>query len=189
MSRIRFTTARDLFEAFPAARDDMQAKPTDEAPLAFLKRLTESETPEDAVAFCAYMLPRREAVWWGCQCVRGLGVPHNSEEAAALKAAEEWVREPEERSRREALQLGTDGSRNAPASWLALAAGWSGGNMMPAESPPVPAPPHLTAKAVRAAVLTAVARLPVKERRENLKKCLNEALRLAGGNEISVQTS
>ena len=71
MSLIRFTTVRDLFEAFPAARDDLQAKPSDDPPLVFMRKLIESETPEDAVGLCAYMLPRREAVLVGVQSACG----------------------------------------------------------------------------------------------------------------------
>src|SRR2546430_1764391 len=122
MTLIRFTTVRDLFEAFPAARDDIKAKPSDDPPLVFMRKLIESETPEDAVALCAYMLPRREAVWWACKCVRALGGSRSGEEEQALRAAEYWVQEPGEERRREALRIGTDGSRDAPTSWLALAA-------------------------------------------------------------------
>jgi|GraSoiStandDraft_4_1057263.scaffolds.fasta_scaffold990661_2 hypothetical protein len=172
MSLIRFTTTHDLFEAFPAARDDIRAKPSDDPPLVFMRKLIESETPEDAVAVCAYMLPRREAVWWACQCVRALGGARSSEEEQALKAAEDWVRDPGEERRREALRIGSEGSRNSPTSWLALAAAWSGGNMMPPGQPAVSAPAHMTAKASRAAVLTALAAIPVKQRRGRLVACL-----------------
>jgi hypothetical protein len=181
----RFATAQDVFEAFPAARDDLDATPTAEPPLVFLNGLMRSDTPEDAVAFSAYLLPRREAVWWACQCVRSLQPSRSAEEDAALAAAETWVREPEEARRRTALNLGSNSDRSAPTTWAALAAGWSGGSMTPPDQPPAPCPPHLTAKAVRAAVLTALARIPVKQRAERLNACLEEALRLAGGDASS----
>ena len=41
MTLIRFTTSRDLFEAFPAAKDDIQAKPSDDPPLVFMRKLME----------------------------------------------------------------------------------------------------------------------------------------------------
>ncbi len=177
MSRLRFATAREVFEAFPTARDDIQAAPDDEAPLAFARRLSESPTPEDAISFCAYLLPRREAVWWACQCLRRL-LPHpGSEEEAALSAAEAWVREPEEGRRRAALALGMQGDRRSAATWAVLAAAWSGGSMTDGGHP-VPAPPHLTAKAARAAVLTALARVGARERASRLKACLEGGLQL-----------
>jgi hypothetical protein len=175
----RFTTARDVFDAFPAAHDDIEAEPTDDPPLVFLRGLVASPTPENGVTFCAYLLPRREAVWWACQCVRALNAIRGEAEEAALEAAEAWVREPEEGLRRAALELGGSGDQSAPSTWLAYAAAWSGGSMTTGD-PPVPAPPHLTAKAVRAAVLMALARVPVKQRRESLGACLKEGMRLAG---------
>jgi hypothetical protein len=147
----------------------------------FLRGLLKSDTPEDAVAFCAYLLPRREAVWWACQCVRSLMAARSPAEEEALAAAESWVREPEEGRRRTALDLGSNGDRSAPTTWAALAAAWSGGSMTPPDQPPAPCPPHLTAKAVRAAVLTSLARVPVRERAERLNACLEEGIRLAGG--------
>ena len=100
----RFSSANDVFEAFPAARDDIDVPPTDEAAAAyFMRSLMASDTPEDTVAFCAYLLPRREAVWWGCQSVKSLHpAARSSEEDQALAAAEAWVREPEEERRAEA---------------------------------------------------------------------------------------
>lgn len=179
MSRVRFATAREVFEAFPSAREDIQAAPSDDPPLAFIKSLAETETPEDAIAFCAYVLPRREAVWWACQCLRSLNPMPGSEEQAALDAAEAWVKEPEERRRRMALQLGMNGDRRAPASWAALAAAWSGGNITENDQWQVAAKPEMTARAARVAILTALARAGAKERAARLKACVETGLRLA----------
>ncbi len=180
-TRIRFTTAAQVFEAFPAARDDIEARPTQDPPLAFLRALAASDTPEDAVAFCAYVLPRREAVWWACQCVRGMIPAPGADEQAGLAAAEAWVREPEEERRLQALRLGMGADRGLPTTWLALAAAWSGGSMaLPEDGVAVPSPPHLTAQAVRAAVLIALARIGARERAAYIATCLDGALRLAG---------
>jgi hypothetical protein len=178
---IRFATARDLFEAFPTALDDIEVKPSDQPALDFLNALLASQTPENAVAFCAYLLPRREAVWWACQCVRALIPSREPAEENALRAAEAWVGEPEEELRRQALEIGMQGDRAAPTTWVALAAAWSGGSLTPPDQPPAPAPAHLTPKAVRAAVLTALARISVKQRRDRLAACLHEGMKLAGG--------
>jgi hypothetical protein len=179
MNRLRFATAREVFEAFPAARDEIAAVPTDDPPLAFVETLASGMTPEDAVTFCAYMLPRREAVWWACQCVRTLVPSRSEEQEACLQIAEEWVREPEEEHRRAALRLGMDSDKRSPTTWLALAAAWSGGSMSPGEHP-VPTQPDLTAKAARGAVLVALAGVPVKDRAAHLRACLESGRRLAG---------
>jgi hypothetical protein len=177
VANLRFATARDVFEAFPTAREDITTPPAEVEPTAFVKTLATGETPEDAIGFCAYMLPRREAVWWACQCLRTLDPSPPAEEAAAIEVAETWVREPEEHRRRAALRLTNAADQRAPATWAAFAAAWSGGSMVEGEHP-VPAPPHLTAKAVRAAVLIALARVGAKERERHLRACIDGALSL-----------
>ena len=177
MVRIRFSTAREVFEAFPVARGDIEATPSDETPQLFVETLLDSPTPEDAIGFSAYMLPRREAVWWACQCLRALDPMPPADEAVAIQSAETWVREPEEHRRRTALEIGERSDDRAPATWVALAAAWSGGNMM-REGQPVQAPPHLTAKAARAAVLIALARVPARARGPQFRACVERALSL-----------
>jgi uncharacterized protein DUF6931 len=179
MSRLRFATAREVFEAFPRACEDIRAAPTDDPPLTYIQSLAATETPEDAIAFCAYLLPRREAVWWACQCVRWLDRSPRREELAALDAAEAWVVEPNEQRRRAALELGLAGDRGAPASCLALAAGCSGGSAKLSDEG-VPAPPDTTAKMACTAVLAVLARVGAKDRAVYLKGCIEAALRLAG---------
>lgn len=175
----RFATARDVFEAFPPASEDIDAEPDDTAPAAFVQKLAASATPEDALAFCAYLLPRREAVWWGCGCVRGLAADRAATEAEPpFRAAESWVFEPTEERRCEALRIGGESHSGLASTWLAFAAGWSGGDMLGGEGPPVPAPAHLTAKAVRASVLIALSRVPTPERPGKLRLCVDGALRL-----------
>ncbi len=176
MSRLRYTTARGVFEAFPTATADIRTPATDDPPVAFLRALARGPTPEDALTFCAYCLPRREAVWWACQCLRTLIPSPSPADAVLIGAAEAWVREPEDAVRRAALSAGEAGDRESAATWAALAAGWSGGSMV--ADHPVPCPPHLTAKAVRVAVLSALARLDAGSRNAAIDDCVDRALRL-----------
>jgi hypothetical protein len=169
-----------VFDAFPSAADDVRAEPSGEAPVAFANALAAGPTPEDALSFCAYLLPRREAVWWSCQSVRAFIPALTGRDMQVLQIAEAWVREPEDRNRRAAMSAGIEGDRNVATTWVALAAGWSGGTMVVGESA-VPVPPHLTARAVRIAVLTALARVPAKDRASQIRACLDGAIRLAGG--------
>lgn len=178
MPRLRFTTAAEVFEAFPTASDDMHAKPTADAPQAFMRGLAKSATPEDAVTFCAYTLGRREAVWWACQCVRTIAQIAPGGEDATLKAAEEWVRDPAEQRRAAALGLGMAADRRAPTHWLALAAAWSGGNISPVDGNFLPAGSHMTARAARIAILVALANVGARERGPRLQICIEGGLRL-----------
>src|SRR5579864_1223671 len=58
-SRVRFATTRALFEAFPDLFKKVGAEPTDQCPIGFLRSLVSQDKLDAAVAFCAYLLPRR----------------------------------------------------------------------------------------------------------------------------------
>jgi hypothetical protein len=178
MSRLRFTTAREVFETFPGLADDIRAQPSGDPPVAYLRALAAGETPEDALTFCAYALGRREAVWWGCQCVRSIAQIAAGQEDSCLRAAEDWVREPEDDCRVAALKLGAGNDRRGATPWLALAAGWSGGNIALVEGGFVSAQPEMTAKAVRTAILIALARVGAKDRGQRLGLCVDGGARL-----------
>ena len=49
MSRVRFATARDLFEDFPMAGTLISSEPTDEFPLDYLRNLVAKGKIDDAV--------------------------------------------------------------------------------------------------------------------------------------------
>jgi hypothetical protein len=179
MTRLRFETARDLLEAFPEAGEYLRIEFTDEPPLQFLNGLAE-RSPDAAIGFCAYMLPRREAVWWACQSARALDPPETPEEQQSLMAAEQWVKDPEEGLRIAALKTGQAANYRHAATWLALAAGWAG-NTMPFDDKSVPVPPDQTAKATRAAILIAAAKCDPKQRADLLRNCIEQGARLAAG--------
>jgi hypothetical protein len=177
MSRLRFSVAREVFEAFPTAYEDITAGPSDQLPLVFLRSLVEGPTPDDAIAFCAYLLPRREAVWWASQSVRGLLDKPTVPDEAALKAAEDWVYEPEEEKRREALRIGTTANQRAASTWVALAAAWSGGSMIFSEYGGPPAPPQLTAQAAFTAIRIALGGKP--DRTGHISRSIEQGVRIA----------
>lgn len=168
--RIRFETAKALFDAYPTAGNDMSCVPTSEPPLAFLQRLLESNTPEEAVTFCAYLLGRREAVWWGCRCVAPLTDVLPFEDVGMIAKAHDWAQMPSESLRRSALAAGMDAQDKTPGAWLALAAGWSGGDMNPGGVQVVLAPSSLTPKAVNVAILAALARVLRQDRGRTLRE-------------------
>jgi Family of unknown function (DUF6931) len=181
MPRLRFETARDVFDAFPSAQERLRIEPNDQPSLQFLSVLAE-QAADKAVGFCAYLLPRREAVWWACRSVKALSPPSNPDEQTALAAAEEWVKKPEEELRFAALKLGQAANHEAPTTWLALAAGWAG-STMPFEGKAVPVLADQTAKAVGAAILIAGSRCKPRQRIDLLKQCVRDGARLAAGEE------
>jgi hypothetical protein len=179
-SKIRFETAADVFGAFPNLEDEVSASPLPQPPLDYLKTLAESTTPEDAITFAAYMLPRRETVWWSVQCVRALAPPQTESEDRAIKMAEVWVREPEEHRRKAAMDIGMKLDKNQPSTWVALAAAWAGGNMMAGDHQGPPSPMQLTPQAARIAILIALSRGASADRQAAIKLCIDGANKLAG---------
>lgn len=180
MPSLRFVTVRDLYDAFPLARDDVGIDASNESSLDFLRKLVAEENWEAAVSYCAYLLPRREGVWWGCQSLRRLQPQLAPKDAAALDVAEAWVHEPEEPRRHAALNLGSQGDTRSPATWMALAAGWSGGSIAPAHGM-VPAAPDQAARAIRAGLMIAMARVPNHQMGMILRPCLESGIDLVTG--------
>jgi hypothetical protein len=178
-SRVRFATTQALFETFPDLFKKIGGESTDQCPIGFLRRLVSQGKLDAAVAFCAYLLPRREAVWWACGCVRALLGDISQDETHGLLAAEAWVCDPNDERRRAALAIGSDGTSGDPITWLALAAGWSGGLLSAHPKAPRPMPPYLTAHAVRVAVLISAYRLNKDQRAARLRGCIAEAIKLA----------
>jgi len=172
MTGLRFLSARQVFETYPDLGGDMVAGPSDLAPLHYVSELERSTTPEDAITFCAHVLDRRKAVWWGLECVRALGAAADREEDTALRVTEAWVREPEEHRRLAALAIGLSANRDRPGTWMALAAGGSGGTLRTGDLPGPPVPPQLCASATRTAVLIALSAHPPRDRAALLTKCI-----------------
>jgi Family of unknown function (DUF6931) len=181
MSQVRFSTVQDLFQAYPMARHDIGRAEAGMPSLDFLQEVADAGNWHQAVSFCAYLLPRRVAVAWGCRSLRRMFDHFDANESRALKFAETWVQQPDEQSRNKALAVGNANDPEQPATWLALAAGWSGGSVVPAEFPPVEAQPDQTARAVRAALLIGHCRLPRGSGDRIMTACLEDGIQLARG--------
>jgi hypothetical protein len=177
---LRFATVRDLYDTFPTAKSDVGTEGGDVSSLDFLRSLLAQGRWPPAVSFCAYLLPRREAVWWGCQSVRRMPRPHGAQ-TEALEAAEAWVRMPEEELRRRALDLGARGDPGMASTWMALGAGWSGGTIAPPEYGLVPAAADQTARAVRTGLLIGMSSILRDDTDRIMKPCIESAIELALG--------
>ena len=160
MTSVRFATVSDLYDAFPTARRCRSARAR-EPSLTFLQSLVEERVGQ-AVSFCAYLLPRREAVWWGCQSLRALRHPYERPRLRRLTPPR-----PGSTSRTKSRARGARARKprrpGLPATWMALAAGWSGGSIAPPEMRSVPPAPYQTARAIRAGLLIAMAATPNDE--------------------------
>jgi hypothetical protein len=178
MTQARFMTVGDLFAAFPTAIADVGDADHGAESLAFVRTLADSRDWQKAISFCAYLLSKRSAVAWGCRSLRRMVAEFSPKDLRALSFAEAWVEQPEEVFRGKALALGNVNDHHAPATWLALAAGWSGGSVYPPECDPVPPEPEKTARAVRVALFMALSVLPPATRDEIMPACLQDVVLL-----------
>lgn len=177
----RFENAKDLFEQIPEAEEDITTPPGEHDAAAFAHMLVESEIPEESLMFCAYLLPRRMAVWWGHECLMNIEPVLDDNDRFMLQLAAAWVANPREDERYAALDAAMDSSAKTAGVWLALGAGWAGGSMSGADLPPVPPPPYLTARAVNGAILSGLARGPLEARKETMDRFVRMAMRLGEG--------
>jgi hypothetical protein len=100
--------------------------------------------------------------------------------------AEGWVGNPEEARPRAALEIGTSGSTKVPTTWLARAAGYSGGSLTPEDSSPARASPDATAINLKAAVIMALVHRPMSEIPAWTKACVEAGIRFAEGGDAKV---
>jgi len=184
LSRIRFATARSVFEAFPDLRYVVEPPEDDIKPLDLARALSATPRPSDALLFISHLLPRREAVWWAAQCVRAFIGEASVDEA--LRAAETWVRTPEADNRNAALSLANASDRRKSTTWLAFAAGWSGGSMLPPDREPLPPPAGACAMAANTAIMLAVAAGDPRAVVDRIGACAEAGVRFASGGEPTV---
>ncbi|MER9963621.1 hypothetical protein NKJ72_22260 [Mesorhizobium sp. M0045] len=181
---LRFKTARDLFLACPAAARDMRTLPTEQHSIEFCRDLLAGRVPEEAITFCAYLLPDRAAVWWAHECLGHLSELLDETDQQLLALVSNWVSEPGSAHHRAALGQAAAVPPTTPGAWIALAAGWRdngvgacrsvGRTAVPPASPPFPA-----AHAVNAGVLAGLARVALADRFAILSAFVEMGLQMA----------
>jgi hypothetical protein len=125
------------------------------SPKQFVDELTAAGHHPDAIRLMAFLLPRREAVWWAATCLRA--VPKLSEPPfdVAIKAAEKWAADPSDENRRASFNAGQTVEFAHPSGLAAVAAFWSEGSLSAPDLPVVAPAPHLCPTAVANAILLA----------------------------------
>jgi hypothetical protein len=156
-------TSAGVLASLPALSDGARALLDPELNVrAFLDSLRRNELHTDAISVLTHLLPRQYALAWGCECWQQLhqGVEVDPADHSAIAAAQRWLKDPTEENRRAALELSDRLGLRTAAAWLAAAAGWTGGSVLPPGQPEVPPPASLTGDAVGAAVILAAASDP-----------------------------
>ena len=145
----------------------------------FIALLVEKELSKDALRLVAYLLPKREAVGWGCLCMRHILANQPDKPLPAVQmAAERWVSAPNEENRWEAKKAADKEKPKTASSLLAMAAFFAGHSMAPANVQAVPPPDHMTSEMVaNVVVLAGVVKEPEKAR-EKYEVFIQKALAL-----------
>ncbi|RWK62215.1 hypothetical protein [Mesorhizobium sp.] len=163
-NELRFKTARDLFMACPAVSRDMVALPTEQPSIEFCRALLAGRVPEEAITFCAYLLPERAAVWWAHECLSHLTVLLDARDQELLALVRDWVSEPDSPNNHAEVSQAAAMPPATPAAWIALAAGRHGNGSALEASAVSALQPLPAARAVSAGVLAGLARVALEDR-------------------------
>jgi hypothetical protein len=130
----------------------------------FIALLVEKELFRDAIRLVAYLLPKREAIGWGCLCVRHMLASQPDKPSPPVQiVAERWVSAPNEENRWAAKEAADKEDPKTPSGLLAMAAFFAGPSMAPPNIQAVPPPDHITAEIVgNVVVLAGVVKEPEK---------------------------
>jgi hypothetical protein len=147
-------------------------------PSEFLTALMGEELYADAIKFLAQALPKKEAIIWARDCAGDATV---AIDRACLEAIDAWLENPEEKTRRAAMDLADEAGYSTAAAATAAAAGWTEGSMGPAEYDDVPPPENLSGTMVSTAVLLAAAVVDPLDTKAKQKQLIEQGIELALG--------
>ena len=122
----------------------------------FIALLVEKKLFRDAIHLVACMLPKREAVGWGCLCVRhAQSLVPDKPLPPVHSVVERWVSAPNEDNRWAAKQAADQDDPKTPSGLLAMAVFFAGPTMAPPNLQAVPPPEHATAEIVGNVIILA----------------------------------
>lgn len=181
---IKVTAARAAdvctqYELAPEAADRLD---DDVTAADYLSRLMEGGQFGDAAQFLSHALPKREAVWWACLCLRAtLPEPVDAAEADVLKAVETWVYKPVDENRRAAFELAQAMDFKLPSAFAALAAFFGAGSLGPPDQPEIPPEEALTGSVAYSAIHLAAIRDKPELAEQRYQTFLDRGMDIARG--------
>ena len=182
LTKIKARTAAEVCRLFLPTEEASQLLREDTSSVEFLELLLENQLYPDAVAFLAQALPNREATWWACLCARHtLGEAPEAKVMQCLSSAEQWVYEPTDEHRRNAMIAAEASGLDSPSAWAAVAAFWSEGSMAPTDAPAVPPGQDLNGRAVAGAVMLAAVQNQPERAQDHYRKFFEQGLDVARG--------
>jgi hypothetical protein len=180
-------TAEDYCQSLKMGDAALELLRKDQPPMEYFDSLVAAALYADAIRFLAFWLPKPAAVAWGVACVEQvMGDDLAGKYKRAAQSAAKWAAQPDETNRRAAEAEVNATNFDGPASFLAAAAFWSGGSIVPPEMAVVPPAEGLTAQAVYAAlVMTGPYKTPLKAQ-ERYRAFLQDGRKRAEENEKQV---
>lgn len=173
---LRFEKARDLFRAYPEIEDDMDARPKGHTSLEFLEFLEASRAPEEALIYLSYLLPKRQAVWWGVECISEATGAMSTADHRIADSVVAWIGAPTQRNRRAAVLAAQRVRPTSSAAWLGHAVGASV-TTSDDEAPPPSAPTFLAHRYVSFSVVRAFRSVDMRRRSSVLHGFIAAGLR------------
>ena len=182
LGKLRASPMEQVFPRLALTGQSAELIQSEPDPAIALQLLEEAGFLSEAAKLMAHALPRREGVWWACMCAQHTAPADLAQpDRAAAAAAEAWVRNQTDESRRDAFDHAQQAGFGTPEAWAAVAAFWSGDSMSPLGQPKTPPAPHLTGTAVIGSVVLAAVRTYPERRDERLRRFLASGREIAGG--------
>lgn len=146
----------------------------------YVERLATAGHYRDSISFLAHALPKRPAVWWAWYCAR---LAHGENPAAkvqvSLEATKQWIAEPDDPHRREAMRWAREVEFATPAGCAGLAAFFSGESIAPPERDPVPPGEYTAAKVISGCIALAAVFGEPKKASERFQEFVKQGLEVA----------
>ena len=160
--------------------DEAKALLTDQSSTKpFIGILVEKELFRDALRLIAYLLPKREAIGWGCLCVRHALAGQKDKPLPDVQVAvERWVSAPSEENRWAAKQSADNEKPMTASGLLGMAVFFAGPTIAPPNLQVVPPPGHLTSAMVANAVVIAPLAKEPEKAKEKYRVFMQKALAL-----------
>lgn len=155
----------------------------------YIERLAAQGQFADAVGFLAHALPKRPAVWWAWYCARHAhGDTPPATVQAALEATKQWIAEPDDKNRREAMRWAREVEFRTPAGCAGLAAFFCGDNIGPPDRDAVPPEEYTAAKVISGCISLAAVFCEPEKAAEKLQEFVKQGLEVAEKTRLWVPT-
>lgn len=190
LDKVAAKTASEICARFELEQAGARALLTEQlSPGEFLDLLIRNEFFPDGVRFLSHALPPGIAVSWACGCAREPHAPErNPEQEKALQAAEEWVKNPGEKTARAAFAAAQAAQFSNPAGCAALAAFFGGSDIAPEGAPPVPPPPEVTPQIVTGSIVLSAVAVQPENAASHYRRFLELGIEAANGDSGYVPT-